>query len=1263
MATTSIRRWAAIGVLVGWTVAFWFDGTAQAERPRILLDGHAAHPDRLLAKLLRPGSAAWRQDAEELLRKLGWTRRREFRMVPGLWSLETRPAGAEAAAGGEVPYRSPLSNRPGGARDAELRETIGALRLSGLFAYVEPDYYWKASLAPDDALYLNGRLWALNNLDVAGMDIDPEPAWDVTVGSPDVIVGVLDTGVRYTHEEMEGQMWENPGEIPNDGRDNDLNGYDDDVHGIDAILNNGDPLDDQGHGSHVAGIIAAKPNGGGPVVGVAWNVKIMALKVLDAEGYGVNSDIIKAFEYGVEHGCRVLNASLGGSSRSQAIFDLIAEADRRNVLLVAAAGNEGLNNDVNVHYPSGYELPNVISVAGIDNFGRLATWSNYGVISVDIAAPGTSVYSLGYEDDQDYFISDGTSQAAPYVAGVAALIASEFADATPLEIRERILISAIEMDTLFGKVVSRGRLSASGALNVEGDGILELRVDPPSLSALPVGTVLPVTVRVSDIIGVKSAKVEGTLPDGSALAFGNLGRAPDVLAGDALYTAELTLPSEPGEYVFEVAATAPSKEPVREEVVYRLVVAAPNDDFADALKLPPEGTGDPFVEVSVLHASVECRDSAGDPCECPVDDGSEDEEEDNGPREPGEGEEPEEEEPEVDCRRVEPLHHGLPLSDHSLWWTWTAPEDSKVLLSTIGSDYDTVLAVYTGNELTELERVASIDDVDAEPQAYLFFEAVRGVTYRIAVASESPGDIGTLRFRLTPGGSLDRNEPVVVVAEPPSGIRSFEPQLRLAGTAFDPVPSASGVAAVWIRLNRQLIPTRAAGTTDWEATIPLIEGENDIEVTAVDYGGNLSDPVSLKATYLVQVPVNDHFYRARILEGTSGQMSWDNRLATKQTDEPFHADSEGGHSLWYAFIPTESGLLKIWTAGADFDSVMGLYSGEPQDGIGDLTPVAHNDDASVEVRNSRIEQAVSPDLVYWIAIDGLSGQSGQGELLYEFSGGQVHAVTVESGAGGQVSPAAGQYVRGSELVLQAMPDETYRFVAWEGDLDSRQNPLAIEIVRDLRLRAVFAKAVSDDFESGSLDPAAYGSEGEPWRLVDWRELGEAPSAELGNFSLRAGDIGHGESSELRYQTNGEGGPASFYYRINCEEGWDFLEFYVNDRREFRLSGKLSWRKYEFELPAGRALLRWVYVKDDANSVGEDTAYLDNFALQPPEPQSRFQYRLQTGAPGQRVRIESSDNLRNWVFFALRTADRDGFVDIEDVIPVAGSQRFYRVVGP
>jgi len=314
--------------------------------------------------------------------------------------------------------------------------------------------------------------WALFNDGTRGgtkgADISAPDAWSVTTGSDKVVVAVLDSGVDYTHSDLASNMWIRPSNIPM-YEDKDL-GEIQDLHGYNALENSADPMDDNGHGTHCAGIIGAEGGNDIGIAGVNWKVQIMPLKFMNAGGYGTTKDAIEAINYVIDRkkagvNVRVISASWGSTMKSRGLEDVIRKAYDAGILFVAASGNATTNNDRTPHYPSSYNVPNVISVAALDRNDQLATFSNYGPKSVAIAAPGVDILSTWLGDE--YEEKSGTSMATPVVSGVAALIAAESPKITVDDLRERILASVDLLPSLKGKIVTGGRINAAKAVGAK----------------------------------------------------------------------------------------------------------------------------------------------------------------------------------------------------------------------------------------------------------------------------------------------------------------------------------------------------------------------------------------------------------------------------------------------------------------------------------------------------------------------------------------------------------------------------------------------------------------------------------------------------------------------------------------------------------------------------------------------------------------------------------------------------------------------------
>jgi thermitase len=358
---------------------------------------------------------------------------------------------------------------------AKMTDLVSYAEVNGQISFDDPETSSKNDLldrgginaTPNDPDF--DQQWALNNTGQdggkSGADISSLEAWKKTRGSEDVVVAVLDSGVDYEHIDLRTNIWARPDSVPayyDDelGEFNDEYGY----NGTDPMS---DPMDDNGHGTHCAGIIGAEGDNDEGIAGINWNVQIMPLKFLGRGGFGTTADAIKAINYAIDRkkagvNLRVINARWGSTQNSKALEDAIRAAGDAGILFVAAAGNNGTDNDKRAHYPSNYDLPNVISVAATDRTDALTSFSNFGVKTVHIAAPGRDIESTWLGNA--YRDASGTSMAAPQVAGVAALVLSAEPNLTVAQLRDRILKSVDKLPNLAGKVSSGGRLNAAKAL-------------------------------------------------------------------------------------------------------------------------------------------------------------------------------------------------------------------------------------------------------------------------------------------------------------------------------------------------------------------------------------------------------------------------------------------------------------------------------------------------------------------------------------------------------------------------------------------------------------------------------------------------------------------------------------------------------------------------------------------------------------------------------------------------------------------------------
>ncbi len=374
-----------------------------------------------------------------------------------------------------------------------LEELISYLHDLPGVEHVEPNYYfYVGATTPDDPLF--SLQWGHYNTGqfggLAGADIDAVNAWDIRTGSEDVKVAVLDTGVDWNHPDLVNNIWQNLGEDADndgfvliwdgsswvfdpddiDGIDSDGNGYIDDFIGWDFVNNDNNPLDDQGHGTAVSGVIGAEGNNGIGIAGVSWDVQLMNLKTQNEQGIGNSFDAIEAFSYASLMGANLTNCSWGGSGFSTFLFNAIELYHDEYQVCIAASGNDSLNIDSDPRYPAAFDIDNVISVSSTQSGDQLSSFSNYGAINVDLAAPGETIATttlnsvLGYE----YGYVGGTSFAAPFVSGAVALLIAQCPDIEAFKIKSHLMETVDSLPSLSGTSQTGGRLNLTKLLDCFG---------------------------------------------------------------------------------------------------------------------------------------------------------------------------------------------------------------------------------------------------------------------------------------------------------------------------------------------------------------------------------------------------------------------------------------------------------------------------------------------------------------------------------------------------------------------------------------------------------------------------------------------------------------------------------------------------------------------------------------------------------------------------------------------------------------------------
>jgi Subtilase family len=478
----------------------------------------------------------------------------------------TAPAHGAAlhAAAGAVPLRSFTTVRdlhlvklPRGLSAAQA---IARYRRLPEVLYVEPNHVVTLQTTPDDPHFLAGDQWGLNApVLTQDVDIDAPEAWAFTTGSPTVVVAVIDSGIDYTHEDLAANMFRNDADCNANGVDNDGNGFVDDCFGIAPINGNSDPIDDNDHGSHVAGIIGAVGYNGIGIAGVNWNVRLLPCKMFNADGFGTIAAAIACLDYVAmmkDRGVDIVatNNSWSFQEFSQSLLDAIDAHRQRGILFVAAAGNYAYcprcrmdpDNDRKPTWPANYYLPNVIAVANSNSAGYLNVTSGYGRRTMHIAAPGTNILSTIVGNAYEVFT--GTSMAAPHVTGVAALLKAQ-PPARDWKAIKNLILAGAEGDLYpdNDKLITNKRLNARGSLACTNSTVLS-RLRPIR------DTLYTVAGRPMDLaaLHIRCAAPNGNItvtvaPGGQAVTLRDDGAGPDQEAGDGIYSGQWT-PAAPGDY-------------------------------------------------------------------------------------------------------------------------------------------------------------------------------------------------------------------------------------------------------------------------------------------------------------------------------------------------------------------------------------------------------------------------------------------------------------------------------------------------------------------------------------------------------------------------------------------------------------------------------------------------------------------------------------------------------------------------------------------
>jgi len=667
---------------------------------------------------------------------------------------------------------------------------------------VEPDYVRQAILVPNDPKYLDGTLWGLNQTSDA--DIDAPEGWSVRSSASAVIVAIIDTGIKTTHQDLVANMWRNSAEIAGNKIDDDANGFVDDIFGCDAYNNDGDPTDDQGHGSHCAGTIGGAGNNGIGVTGVAWGVQLMACKFLSATGSGADSDAVRCIDYARSKGAKILSNSWGGGGAGVSLQAAIERSRADGLIFVAAAGNDGRNNDTSPSYPASLPTDNIVSVAATTRTDTLASFSNYGSVTTDLGAPGEGIYSSVSTSNTAYATYSGTSMATPHVAGVLALLVAQFPSESYSAIITRLLNGTDKIPALAGKTKSGGRLNLANAL----------------LGSTPPTPIRPANDAFASAVATSTAtwtltgdNTDGTSETGEPAHAGNaaaksvwwaftapssgtctvrtLGSTFDTVL--AVYTGTsagaLTAVTSNDNSNSTVLDSTVSFSAVK-GTIYRIVVDGKsgtsgaiqlsaslgtsevpvNDNFASATLL----TG---TSVTVSGSNIGATLQTG-----------------------------------------EPKHAGV-RGGKSVWWSWTAPSSGTFTLATAGTSFDTTLAIYTGAVINSLAVIGSNDDQSRTLRtSKVIVSVVEGTTYRIAVDGyRADAGVITLSGSLVAKGVLAA--PTGVTAIRDKAGRVTISWFAVAGSSSYEVTLTSGIT---VYASGQVTGTRASTVGTFPKSLPLV---------------------------------------------------------------------------------------------------------------------------------------------------------------------------------------------------------------------------------------------------------------------------------------------------------------------------------------------------------------------------------------------------------------------------------------------------------
>ena len=610
------------------------------------------------------------------------------------------------------------------APDESVRDAVARLQATGRYEFVEPDYLMTAQVIPNDPGFPSQ--WGLSNTGLqitgstASADIKAIPAWDTLHDAPNVIVAVIDNGVRADHVDLAPNLWVNP--APTFG----------DVNGARFLrgARSGDITDETGHGTHVAGILCASGNNGFGTAGVVWRTQLMVLKNAGADGSSTTSDSAAAVDYAIAHGAQVINCSFGGTTFSQTFYTALRSARDAGIVVVTAAGNSGTSNDASPFYPAGYLLDNILSVGNSGPTDTFSSSSDYGA-TVELFAPGTSIVSLDFRSTTGIVSRSGTSMAAPHVSGAMVLLRAQFPNDTYRELINRLLRGTELKSALAGRAQTNGRLNLARSLTATSNRPFN---DDFASRAIITGTTI--TLRSNN--------------RGATIEPGEPGHAGTDNAGASLWW--LWVAPTSGTVIVDTAGSDfdTTLDIYTGSTLATLVPVTSNDNSGTTVT---SRVAFPVTALASYIIAVSGKNSASGYTQLSISPAPANDNFANATPLSGESAQSTERNNSATTEPNEPRILGF-TGGASLWYKWTAPRTARFQVSAFTFDFNTLLAVYTGSSLANLALVTANDDTDLtatiqNTDSRCTVNATAGTTYYFQVDTKNPTSRGLVTVSVT----------------------------------------------------------------------------------------------------------------------------------------------------------------------------------------------------------------------------------------------------------------------------------------------------------------------------------------------------------------------------------------------------------------------------------------------------------------------------------------------------------------------------------